>query len=124
MKREEPISVEITEEDDASSPVGVRVLLVESNFTCLAILSKILRAFGYKVITARRAADALSIVRAKENELDLILTETQLPDMDKDNFSRNNHHQCDFSRHQCLHHNHKKKKSWGVKAGKLMSCLR
>ncbi|KAF5733001.1 two-component response regulator ARR14-like [Tripterygium wilfordii] len=82
MKYEEPFPDENTD-DDAPSPVGVRVLLVDGDFTCLAITSEMLHTLGYKVITAKRAADALCIVRAKENELDLILTESKLPDMDK-----------------------------------------
>ncbi|XP_038681854.1 two-component response regulator ARR14-like [Tripterygium wilfordii] len=85
MKYEEPFPDENTD-DDAPSPVGVRVLLVDGDFTCLAITSEMLHTLGYKVITAKRAADALCIVRAKENELDLILTESKLPDMDKYKF--------------------------------------
>jgi PleD family two-component response regulator len=37
-------------------------------------------------VTAKRASDALSIVREKEDDLNLVLTEAHLPDMDKYEF--------------------------------------
>ncbi|XP_038708794.1 two-component response regulator ARR14-like isoform X2 [Tripterygium wilfordii] len=68
-------------ENDAQSYTSLSVLVVDCDTECLTIVSDMLRRFEYKVITAKRAADALCIVRETENELDLILTETHLPDM-------------------------------------------
>ncbi|KAG5231312.1 two-component response regulator ARR [Salix suchowensis] len=62
---------------------GVRILVVESDPTCLRIVSKMLQVFGYEVKTATRATDAMHILREKEDEINLILTETHLPDMDQ-----------------------------------------
>ncbi|XP_061962007.1 two-component response regulator ARR14-like isoform X1 [Populus nigra] len=83
MTSERVLSVEVTENNAGSFPIGVRILVVESDPTCLRIVSKMLQAFGYEVTTATRATDALHILREKEDEINLILTETHLPDMDQ-----------------------------------------
>ncbi|KAL4378871.1 hypothetical protein GQ457_02G000520 [Hibiscus cannabinus] len=62
---------------------GVTVLLVDSDSTCLTIISKMLRTFGYQVITAKRATDAFCVIQAREYKIDLVLAEACLPDMDK-----------------------------------------
>ncbi|GMI69655.1 hypothetical protein HRI_000634800 [Hibiscus trionum] len=62
---------------------AVTVLLVDSDSTCLTIISKMLRTIGYQVITAKRATDAFRIIHDREHEIDLILAEAWLPDMDK-----------------------------------------
>ncbi|XP_022769503.1 two-component response regulator ARR2-like [Durio zibethinus] len=64
-------------------PLGVTVLLVDGDSTCLTIISKMLRRFGYKVMTAKRATDAFCIIRDGEYKIDLVLAEGCLPDMDK-----------------------------------------
>ncbi|XP_031254734.1 two-component response regulator ARR14-like isoform X1 [Pistacia vera] len=82
MNTGEVITVESSEFDTLLS-AGVSILLVDDDSICLTILSKMLLKFGYKVITAKRGTDALSIAREREDELDLVLAETHLPDMDK-----------------------------------------
>ncbi|XP_012435685.1 two-component response regulator ARR1 [Gossypium raimondii] len=62
---------------------GVTVLLVDGDSTCVIILSKMLRSFGYKVVTTKRATDALCIIRDQQHKIDLVLTEACLHDMDK-----------------------------------------
>lgn len=64
-------------------PRSISVLIVDGDSTCLVILSKMLRWFGYEVLTTKRAADAFCIIRERVDELDIILAETHLPDMDK-----------------------------------------
>ncbi|KAI4356875.1 hypothetical protein L6164_000860 [Bauhinia variegata] len=66
-----------------SSPLSViRALVVDSDSTCLEIVSKMLRVLGYQVVTAKKGADALNIVQQKGNELHLVLMEAHLPDME------------------------------------------
>ncbi|GAV92001.1 Response_reg domain-containing protein/Myb_DNA-binding domain-containing protein, partial [Cephalotus follicularis] len=60
----------------------VRFLVVDGDSTCLTLASRMLRRRGYKVMTAKRAKDALCIIRDREDEIDLVLTESHLPDMD------------------------------------------
>ncbi|KAL9396851.1 hypothetical protein Peur_011104 [Populus x canadensis] len=83
MNSEQFLSVEVTKNNASSFAKGVRILVVESDPTCLRIVSKMLQAFGYEVTTATRATDALHILREKEDEINLILIETHLPDMDQ-----------------------------------------
>ncbi|KAL5859810.1 hypothetical protein ACOSQ4_001106 [Xanthoceras sorbifolium] len=64
-------------------PKSVGILLVDGDSTCLTILSKMLRRFGYKVMTAKRASDALCIIREREDEVGVVLSEAYLPDMNK-----------------------------------------
>ncbi|KAK2998817.1 hypothetical protein RJ639_022709 [Escallonia herrerae] len=59
-----------------------RVLIVDRNLTCLTVVAKMLFARNYKVVTAERAGDALSLIREAKEEIDLVLTEINLPDMD------------------------------------------
>ncbi|EEF50457.1 sensor histidine kinase, putative [Ricinus communis] len=79
MRNEQVLSVDI----NAEGAAGVSILVVDCDSACLAIVSKMLYISGYKVITAKRATDALHILRERQYELDLILTEVHLPDMDK-----------------------------------------
>ncbi|PQM36792.1 two-component response regulator ARR1 [Prunus yedoensis var. nudiflora] len=82
MSDEKAVSIESV---NSSSPrlEAVSVLVVDGDSACLAILSRMLYNLGYKVMTAKRAYDALSIAQKKEDELHLVLTEAHLPDMDK-----------------------------------------
>ncbi|KAI5421542.1 two-component response regulator ARR14 isoform X1 [Lathyrus oleraceus] len=66
-----------------NGPVGdVKVLVVDANSACRAIVSKMLLSLGYEVVTATLASDALSIIWDKKNEINLVLVEAQLPDME------------------------------------------
>ncbi|KAI3420565.1 rRNA adenine N(6)-methyltransferase [Psidium guajava] len=64
-------------------PTGVGVLVIDGDSATLAIASRMLHMFGYKVLTAKSAGDALSIIQERQGNLDLILTEIHLPDADK-----------------------------------------
>ncbi|KAJ6710053.1 TWO-COMPONENT RESPONSE REGULATOR-LIKE APRR8-RELATED [Salix koriyanagi] len=83
MTSEQFLSVEVSKNNASTFAMSFRILVVESDPTCLRIVSKMLQAFGYEVTTATRATDALHILREKEDEINLILTETHLPDMDQ-----------------------------------------
>uniref|UniRef100_A0A2N9JAU0 Response regulatory domain-containing protein n=1 Tax=Fagus sylvatica TaxID=28930 RepID=A0A2N9JAU0_FAGSY len=85
MNSEKPVSIESIRNSSLFLE-GVSILVVDGDSTCLTIISKMLHRIGYKVVTAKRASDALSIVREKEDDLNLVLTEAHLPDMDKYEF--------------------------------------
>lgn len=57
-----------------------RLLVVDDDPGLLLAVSETLRAEGYNVVTARRAADAL--VRVAENLPDLIISDIRMPGMD------------------------------------------
>ncbi|CAJ2657679.1 two-component response regulator ARR11-like isoform X2 [Trifolium pratense] len=61
---------------------GVKVLVVDANSACRAVISKSLLSLGYEVATATLASEALSIIGEKKNEINLVLVEAQLPDME------------------------------------------
>uniref|UniRef100_A0A7N2MD57 Two-component response regulator n=2 Tax=Quercus lobata TaxID=97700 RepID=A0A7N2MD57_QUELO len=84
MNREKSISIESIR-NSSSLPKGVSILVVDCDPTCLTIISEMLCRFGYKVVTAKRASDALAIAW-EEDDLQLVLAEAHLPDMDKYEF--------------------------------------
>ncbi|KAL5983629.1 hypothetical protein ACLOJK_017719 [Asimina triloba] len=63
-------------------PVGLRVLVVDDDPTCLMILEKMLRNCLYEVTTCSRAAAALSLLRKRRGGFDLVLSDVYMPDMD------------------------------------------
>ncbi|XP_042398240.1 two-component response regulator ARR2-like isoform X1 [Zingiber officinale] len=63
-------------------PVGLRVLLVDDDPTCLKILDRMLRKCLYHVTTCSQAMAALNILRAKKECFDLVLSDVYMPDMD------------------------------------------
>ncbi|KAF8032524.1 hypothetical protein BT93_D1434 [Corymbia citriodora subsp. variegata] len=64
-------------------PAGVKVLVIDGDSATLAITSRMLLMFGYKVLTAKSIGDALSVIQERQDNVDLILTEIHLPDADK-----------------------------------------
>ncbi|KAM7485023.1 hypothetical protein LguiA_001032 [Lonicera macranthoides] len=63
-------------------PAGLRVLVVDDDRVCLVILEKMLKACLYEVTKRDRAEDALSLLREKRNEFDIIISDVHMPDMD------------------------------------------
>ncbi|KAK4849489.1 hypothetical protein QYF36_025390 [Acer negundo] len=80
MNGEEAISVESCG-SNTLLPKRYGILLLDVDSTCVTILSRMLLRFGYKVMTAKRASDALCIIREREDEVDLVLSDACLPDM-------------------------------------------
>ncbi|KAI6702450.1 hypothetical protein NL676_011586 [Syzygium grande] len=80
---EAAISIGSRFQDAHLVPAGVKVLVVDGDSATLAITSRMLLMFGYKVLTAKSTGDALSIIQERQDNLDLILTELHLPDADK-----------------------------------------
>ncbi|KAA8548999.1 hypothetical protein F0562_000683 [Nyssa sinensis] len=63
-------------------PVGLRVLLVDDDPTCLMILEKMLRNCLYEVTKCNRAEIALSLLRENRNGFDIVISDVHMPDMD------------------------------------------
>ncbi|OWM65805.1 two-component response regulator ARR12 [Punica granatum] len=63
-------------------PVGMRVLAVDDDPTCLKILDNLLRYCKYHVTTTNQAVMALKMLREKRDEFDLVISDVNMPDMD------------------------------------------
>ncbi|XP_010548971.1 PREDICTED: two-component response regulator ARR1-like [Tarenaya hassleriana] len=63
-------------------PVGLRVLVVDDDPTCLMILERMLRNCLYEVTKCNRAEIALSLLRQNKNGFDIVISDVHMPDMD------------------------------------------
>ncbi|XP_020529843.1 two-component response regulator ARR2 isoform X1 [Amborella trichopoda] len=63
-------------------PIGLRVLVVDDDSTCLKILDKMLQKCAYEVWTCSRASDALNLLRERKGGFDIVLSDVYMPDMD------------------------------------------
>ncbi|KAL0739310.1 hypothetical protein Bca4012_015520 [Brassica carinata] len=63
-------------------PVGMRVLAVDDDQTCLRILETLLYRCQYHVTTTDSAQTALELLRENKNKFDLVISDVDMPDMD------------------------------------------
>ncbi|KAK1385593.1 Two-component response regulator [Heracleum sosnowskyi] len=63
-------------------PVGLRVLVVDDDPTCLMILYKMLLSCRYNATQCNRADVALSLLRENKSGFDIVLSDVHMPDMD------------------------------------------
>ncbi|XP_062218405.1 two-component response regulator ORR24-like [Phragmites australis] len=63
-------------------PVGMRVLAVDDDPTCLKVLESLLLRCQYHVTTTGQAATALKLLREKKDQFDLVISDVHMPDMD------------------------------------------
>ncbi|XP_058114124.1 two-component response regulator ORR24-like isoform X2 [Magnolia sinica] len=63
-------------------PVGMRVLAVDDDPTCLKVLENLLRHCDYHVTTTGQAITALKLLRENKNKFDLVISDVHMPDMD------------------------------------------
>ncbi|XP_074570325.1 two-component response regulator ORR21-like isoform X2 [Curcuma longa] len=63
-------------------PVGMKILLVDDDLTCLAVVKRMLLNCQYDVTTCAEATRALSLLRENKNAFDLIISDVHMPDMD------------------------------------------
>jgi len=63
-------------------PVGLRVLVVDDDVTCLKIMEQMLRRCLYRVTTCSQATVALSLLRERRGCFDVVLSDVHMPDMD------------------------------------------
>ncbi|RHN49567.1 putative response regulator and transcription factor RR-A-type family [Medicago truncatula] len=64
-------------------PIGMRVLAVDDDRTCLKVLERLLQRCQYHVTTAQSARTALNLLlRENKNNFDLVISNVHMPDMD------------------------------------------
>ncbi|XP_062111826.1 two-component response regulator ORR21-like isoform X2 [Humulus lupulus] len=63
-------------------PVGLKVLVVDDDTTCLRIVEQMLRRCNYHVTTCPQATVALKLLREKKGYFDVVLSDVHMPDMD------------------------------------------
>ncbi|XAR66784.1 hypothetical protein NMG60_11013120 [Bertholletia excelsa] len=63
-------------------PVGMRVLAVDDDPTCLMLLEGLLRKCQYQVTTTNQARTALKMLRENKSRFDLVISDVHMPDMD------------------------------------------
>ncbi|KAK6927609.1 Signal transduction response regulator, receiver domain [Dillenia turbinata] len=70
------------EEPRDQFPVGMRVLAVDDDPTCLTVLATLLRQCQYHVTTTSQAIMALKLLRENRDKFDLVISDVHMPDMD------------------------------------------
>ncbi|XP_057550639.1 two-component response regulator ORR24-like [Amaranthus tricolor] len=63
-------------------PVGLRVLVVDDDVTCLKLMDNLLKKCQYKVTTTNQAREALRMLHENRNRFDIVITDVEMPDMD------------------------------------------
>ncbi|CAN0888173.1 Two-component response regulator ARR12 [Linum grandiflorum] len=63
-------------------PIGMRVLAVDDDLTCLLVLETLLRKCQYHVTTTSQASMALTMLRERRKDFDLVISDVHMPDMD------------------------------------------
>ncbi|RDY06435.1 Two-component response regulator ORR23, partial [Mucuna pruriens] len=63
-------------------PIGMRVLAVDDDPTCLMVLETLLRRCQYHVTATKNAITALNLLRENKNKFDLVISDVHMPDMD------------------------------------------
>ncbi|KAJ4748066.1 two-component response regulator [Rhynchospora pubera] len=63
-------------------PVGMRVVAIDDDKFCLAMLNKLLSKCKYRVSCFSNPTDALKVIRENKDEIDLVITDVHMPDVD------------------------------------------
>ncbi|XP_039164317.1 two-component response regulator ARR12 [Eucalyptus grandis] len=82
MTVEDKKSGVLNEDGKDPFPVGMRVLAVDDDASCLKVLEGMLRKCRYQVTTTSEATVALKMLRDKRNRFDLVISDVNMPDMD------------------------------------------
>ncbi|KAF8036762.1 hypothetical protein BT93_C2467 [Corymbia citriodora subsp. variegata] len=72
----------VNEDGKDPFPVGMRVLAVDDDASCLKVLEGMLRKCRYQVTATSEATAALKMLRDKRNKFDLVISDVNMPDMD------------------------------------------
>ncbi|KAK7311901.1 hypothetical protein RJT34_10362 [Clitoria ternatea] len=70
------------EDPTRNFPIGMRVLAVDDDPTCLLLLETLLRRCRYQVTTTSQARTALALLRENKDKFDLVISDVHMPDMD------------------------------------------
>ncbi|CAK9146632.1 unnamed protein product [Ilex paraguariensis] len=70
------------DENNDQFPVGIRVLAVDDNPICLALLETLLRKCQYHVTTTSQPIMALKMLQQRKNDFDLVISDVDMPDID------------------------------------------
>ncbi|XP_058781876.1 two-component response regulator ORR24-like [Vicia villosa] len=63
-------------------PIGMRILAVEYDPTCLQVLETLLQTYQYHVTTTNQATTALAMLQENQDNFDLLIIDVNIPDMD------------------------------------------
>ncbi|KAK1282380.1 Two-component response regulator ARR12 [Acorus calamus] len=63
-------------------PVGLRVLAVDDDRSCLLMLEALLRQCRYEVIAKDKASEALELLRKNKDQFDIVLSDVIMPEID------------------------------------------
>ncbi|XP_077238287.1 two-component response regulator ARR14-like [Tasmannia lanceolata] len=63
-------------------PVGMRVLAVDDDPSCLKILENLLRKCLYEVTVTQEAVTALKLLRENKDKFDIVISDVNMPNMD------------------------------------------
>lgn len=72
----------VMEDNEKKFPVGMRILAVDDDPTCLYFLESLLRRCKYHVTATNEAATALKLLRENRDKFDLVISDVHMPDMD------------------------------------------
>ncbi|GAB4828170.1 hypothetical protein Ancab_035087 [Ancistrocladus abbreviatus] len=74
----------MTVEDAAADPfpIGLRVLVVDDDPTCLKLMETLLDKCKYNVTVTNQAVKALNMLRENKGKFDLVISDVHMPDMD------------------------------------------
>ncbi|KAL1217550.1 Two-component response regulator ARR18 [Cardamine amara subsp. amara] len=78
-------TMELVKNEDGRTekfPVGMRVLAVDDNPTCLRKLEELLLRCKYHVTKTMESSKALEMLREKSNMFDLVISDVEMPDTD------------------------------------------
>ncbi|CAB4291901.1 unnamed protein product [Prunus armeniaca] len=69
------------EEDEF--PIGLKILVVDDDETCLFILERMLQSLNYQVTKCRSAEEALCMLREDKGKFDLVISDVHMPTMEE-----------------------------------------
>ncbi|PQQ15107.1 two-component response regulator ARR2 [Prunus yedoensis var. nudiflora] len=69
------------EEDEF--PIGLKILVVDDDETCLFILERMLQSLNYQVTKCRNAEEALCMLREDKGKFDIVISDVHMPTMEE-----------------------------------------
>ncbi|XP_021805094.1 two-component response regulator ARR2-like [Prunus avium] len=69
------------EEDEF--PIGLKIVVVDDDETCLFILERMLQSLNYQVTKCRNAEEALCMLREDKGKFDIVISDVHMPTMEE-----------------------------------------